>query len=94
MSDDLSTFDPLDPDATLSGYEGLSVSSVEQLALRRRMLAGDEEGVDIVERLRCDAERQWLSPGRVQWPLMVEAADLIEQLRAGPGDGDDRARDD
>jgi hypothetical protein len=82
VSDDLSEFDPLDPDATLSGYEGLSAANVEQVALRRRMLTGDEEGVDIVERLRFHAERQWLSPGRAQWPLMVEAAELIEQLRA------------
>jgi hypothetical protein len=81
MIDDEYGFDPLDPDATLSGAEGVSAANMEQYELRRRLLVGDAEGIDIVERLRFHAERQHLSPGRVQWPLMDEAADMIEQLR-------------
>lgn len=71
----------LDPDATLSGYEGVSAATLEQYRLRRRLLHGDEEGVDIVERLLFHAERQHQSPGRVQWPLMAEAAGVITELR-------------
>jgi hypothetical protein len=74
-------FDPLDPDATLSGHEGVSARNMAQYQLRRRLLHGDEEGIDIVERLRFHAERGPLSPGRVHWPLMEEAAELIEALR-------------
>lgn len=84
MSDEQPIFDPSDPDATLSGYEGLTAAGTGQYELRQRMLAGDEEGIDIIERLRFHAERRWLSPGRVQWPLLAEAADLIEELRGQP----------
>lgn len=80
--DDPDLFDPLDPDATLSGHEGVSARDADQLALRQRMMAGDDAGIDVVERLRYHAERRHQSPGRVHWPLMAEAADVIEELRA------------
>lgn len=81
-SDDDFDFDPLDPEATVSGVEGPSATNMDIYRLRLRMLAGDEEGVDIVERLRFHAERGWRSPVSRSSPLMDEAAALIEQLRS------------
>lgn len=83
-SDEMPGADPeqlLGPDSTSSGYEGVSAATLEQYQLRRRMMAGDELGVDIVERLLFHGEREHQSPGRIQWPLMVEAAGVIAELR-------------
>lgn len=79
---DLDEFDPLDPEATVSGVEGVAAATLEQYNLRRRLLAGNEEGVALVERLRFHAERGYLTPCGVASALMVEAADEIERIEA------------
>lgn len=81
MSSDAEPFDILDPDATLSGHEGVSADTLAQYQLRRRLLMGDEEGVDVVERLRFHAERGYYTPSSVSSALLLEAADVIEALR-------------
>lgn len=83
--DDEYGFDPLDPDATLSGHEGVSAETMAQYRLRRRLLAGDEEGIDLVERLRFHAERGYFTPISVSSAVMLEAADEVTALRRSHG---------
>lgn len=79
--DDEDLFDPLDPDATVSGAEGVAAANMEQYHLRRRLLEGDEDGIDLVERLRFHAERGYFTPISVSTAIMYEAAAQIEELR-------------
>jgi hypothetical protein len=54
---------------------------MEQYHLRRRLLEGDEDGIDLVERLRFHAERGYFTPISVSTAIMYEAAAQIEELR-------------
>lgn len=62
--------------------ELVSASTLEHYQLRRRLLAGDHDGIDLVERLRFAAERSWYVSVHIVDELMLEAAEEIDRLRA------------
>ena len=62
-------------------WEGFGLEHVAAFEARRRMLAGDHTGIDLVERLRFCAERGWYTKVAVLEAILAEAADEIERLR-------------
>lgn len=62
-------------------WEGFGPEHRAVFDARRRMLLGDFDGVDLVDRMRFAAERGWFISVHVVDALLVEAADEIVRLR-------------